>query len=39
MDSSTPIVLIGPICAGKSTIGKVLAEKLGLPQVELDEIR
>ncbi len=39
MDGSTPIVLIGPICAGKSTIGKVLAEKLGLPQVELDEIR
>lgn len=39
MDNPVTIVLIGPICAGKSTVGKVLAEKLGLPQVELDEIR
>jgi shikimate kinase len=33
------IVLIGPVRAGKSTLGKLLAEKLGLPQVSLDEVR
>lgn len=33
------IVLIGPPFAGKSTIGKLLAEKLGLPQVSLDKLR
>src|SRR5512141_136935 len=30
------IVLIGPVRAGKSTIGKLLAQRLGLPQVSLD---
>lgn len=33
------IVLIGPICAGKSTIAGLLAERLGQPRVELDAIR
>lgn len=33
------IVLIGPPFAGKSTLGKLLAEELGLPQVSLDELR
>ena len=33
------IILIGPIGAGKSTIGKLLAEKLNVPQVETDELR
>jgi len=33
------IVLIGPVRAGKSTLGKLLAEKLGLLQVSLDEVR
>jgi hypothetical protein len=34
-----PIILIGPICAGKSTVAALLAQELGLPRVELDEIR
>lgn len=33
------IVLIGPPFAGKSTLGKLLAEELGRPQVSLDELR
>jgi ATPase subunit of ABC transporter with duplicated ATPase domains len=33
------IVLIGPVRAGKSTQGKLLAKRLGLPQVSLDEVR
>lgn len=33
------IVLIGPVLAGKSTIGKLLAEALELPQVSLDDLR
>jgi shikimate kinase len=32
------IVLIGPIRAGKSTIAAILAERLGVPQVSLDEL-
>jgi adenylate kinase family enzyme len=30
------IVLIGPLCAGKSTVGRLLAEKLRLPQISMD---
>ncbi|MEL6880577.1 MAG: shikimate kinase [Cyanobacteria bacterium J06607_10] len=33
------IVLIGPIGAGKSTIGKLLSQRLGLPQCSMDERR
>lgn len=33
------IILIGPIGAGKSTIGKLLAEKLKLPQIAVDDLR
>lgn len=33
------IILIGPIRTGKSTVGKLLAEKLGLPQCSMDELR
>jgi shikimate kinase len=35
----TDIVLIGPVRTGKSTQGRLLAEKLGLPQVSLDVLR
>lgn len=33
------IILIGPLGAGKSTVGRLLAEKLGLPQCSLDDLR
>jgi shikimate kinase len=33
------IILIGPMSAGKSTIAKLLAEKLGLPQYAVDDDR
>lgn len=33
------IVLIGPMMAGKSTIGRLLSERLGLPQFILDDLR
>lgn len=33
------IVLIGPPFAGKSTLGKLLSQELGLPQVSLDKLR
>ena len=33
------IVLIGPVRSGKSTQGKLLAEKLGVPQFSLDKLR
>lgn len=37
--SATEVILIGPMGAGKSTQGKLLAERLGVPQVSLDAIR
>jgi len=33
------ILLLGPVGSGKSTIGGLLAQQLGMPQVSLDEIR
>lgn len=33
------IILIGPIGAGKSTVGKLLSERLKLPQCSMDEHR
>ena len=37
--SNSDIILIGPEGTGKSTIGKLLSQKLNLPQVSMDEIR
>lgn len=37
--SAADVFLIGPMGAGKSTLGKLLAEQLGRPQVSLDDIR
>lgn len=36
---NTEIILIGPMRTGKSTQGKLLAEKLGLPQCSMDGVR
>lgn len=36
---TTTVILIGPIGAGKSTMGQLLAEKLELTQVSLDDLR
>ncbi|MEP6985597.1 MAG: AAA family ATPase [Chloroflexota bacterium] len=33
------IILIGPMGAGKTTVGRLLSERLGLKNVSLDEIR
>lgn len=33
------VILIGPISAGKSTLGKLVADALGLKRVSLDHIR
>jgi tRNA A37 N6-isopentenylltransferase MiaA len=33
------VILIGPMSAGKSTLAEMLAKKLGVPRVELDEVR
>ncbi len=36
---TTPIIFIGPVRAGKSTIASLVAAKLGLPHVSLDSLR
>jgi shikimate kinase len=36
---SREIILIGPIGAGKSTVGELLAQKLGIPQISMDDLR
>ncbi len=33
------VILIGPMSVGKSTLAKMLAKKLRVPRVELDEVR
>jgi shikimate kinase len=38
-DLHATIILIGPMSAGKSTIGKLLAEELNLPQYAIDKNR
>ena len=37
--NASDIILIGAQGAGKSTIGRLLAQKLGLPQVSMDRLR
>jgi len=39
VETVSDIVLIGPVRAGKSTIGKLLADALELPQISLDTAR
>lgn len=34
-----PLILIGPLGAGKSTVGQLLAEKLNLPLCTVDNVR
>lgn len=33
------IILIGPVRTGKTTVGRLLAEQLGLPNITLDDLR
>lgn len=33
------IILIGPMCAGKSTIAPLLSQKMKMPRYEMDELR
>lgn len=39
LETISDIILIGPVRTGKSTLAKLLAEKLGIPQVSLDNMR
>ena len=32
------IAVVGPMCSGKSTLAALLAERLGMPFVELDAL-
>ncbi len=36
---TSDIILIGPMGAGKSTLGRLLAEKLGIPRRSMDDLR
>lgn len=33
------IILIGPMCAGKTTVGEAISKKLGVPQCTMDYVR
>lgn len=39
MAPKAPVIIIGPMCAGKSTIAQCLSERLSLLRIELDEVR
>ena len=39
MHAISTIILIGPMCAGKSTIAEMLAGRLGIKRYELDSLR
>ncbi|WP_100010508.1 shikimate kinase [Lentibacillus sediminis] len=36
---ASTIILIGPICSGKSTVAEVLSTKTGIPQRPMDDLR
>ncbi|WP_010530588.1 shikimate kinase [Lentibacillus jeotgali] len=36
---SATIILIGPICAGKSTVAEIISNKTGIPQRPMDDLR
>ncbi len=38
-DAKSDLLLLGPVNTGKSTLGKLLAQQLGIPQVSLDKLR
>lgn len=38
-ETCADIVMIGPVRAGKSTVGRLLAQRFGVPQVFLDKER
>lgn len=33
------IILIGPICSGKTTLAEIISTKLGIPQCSIDDVR
>ncbi len=35
----TNLILIGPLAAGKTTVGKLLGNALGIPTLEIDDLR
>ena len=39
MTESVIVILIGPINAGKTSVARCLAERLGVPHIELDDLR
>src|SRR5687768_7048299 len=39
MPNADDIILIGPVSAGKSTIAKLLSQRLALPNVSMDDVR
>ncbi len=34
-----PVILIGPICSGKTTVGEIISNKLDIPQCSIDDVR
>jgi hypothetical protein len=34
-----PILILGPMCSGKTTVSKLLSKRLGLPRYPLDSLR
>ncbi|MED4287485.1 shikimate kinase [Priestia megaterium] len=34
-----PVILIGPICSGKTTVAEIISNKLNIPQCSIDDVR